>query len=222
MNYGVYDSPIIDFTFGRGGLYEFPGAEKLKLTKCDAMPDSPEVKQRDLLKDGYADLHGHKAGVFDPPYLYGRESYDMQTAMKNGKNVVVDASKQGKNAWAFGNQLSRFTSNLDEKGKPSERIFIERLVALREKAKQAIDPDGYLFVKVMDTRLDGRLIPNHVHCINFLSPVWRCHAIFVYFGGTPKTWKHHAQNVIGYWLVFVQEDYYKPRKKQRDKGQLEL
>lgn len=213
FNYHVFYNPIIDFTFGKGGLYEFEGSEKLNLTKCDANPTADNVLKRDLLKDDYSNLGPFNVGVADFPYLYDRESYDLRTEIKKGKNVVIDASKQGKNAWAHEGQLDRFTANFDENGKPSEQVFIDRVKALNEKAKQCILPSGYLFVKVMDCRHKGRLVTNHVHFINYLSD-WVCHAIFVYFGGTPKTWKHHAQNVIGYWEIFVRKEFYtKPKKK---------
>src|ERR1051326_8801359 len=89
------DKRIIDFTYGTGSMWKIDFPYQCKLVKTDAAPgidkegktfDAPDVIRNDLTKDAYSDLGWFDAGVFDPPYLYGREGSDNSSRQKNGKN----------------------------------------------------------------------------------------------------------------------------------------
>src|ERR1700722_13903203 len=72
----VYVEPtarIIDFTYGKGGLWNFK--HTYDVVKCDKEPDEGDTK-KDLCADDYTDLGMFQAGVFDPPYLIGRMKFD--------------------------------------------------------------------------------------------------------------------------------------------------
>lgn len=189
------DARLIDFTFGKGGLWETEYPYKCQLTKCDAVPTAADVIKKELGKDGYGDLGWFDGGFFDPPYLRGREGSDNSTKQENGKNKVIPASQQGENSWAAEGQLARFMSN------ESDQVFIDRVKALNNVALQCLKKGAYLFVKVQDTRQDGILISNQKLCIDHLTNfayVW-C-APYVKAGG--QTWKHQFETSHGFWLTF--------------------
>lgn len=183
------DSRIIDFTAGKKGFWKTDYKYQLEVVCCDAepLPDYPDIIKKNLLTDDYADLGMFDAGVFDPPYIIKANkrkvfNYESPTSMQ----------KQGKNSWGTNPQ---FTEN------KTSQVFIERVQGLNRAALQCIKPGGFLFVKVMDVRDKGWLVPNHLYVCQNLSG-FKYYATFIYYAGGAKTWKGHAESAHGYWLVF--------------------
>lgn len=195
------DKRIIDFTYGKGGLWEIEYDYKCEIVRCDAVPDKETMEKekvnilkKDLLGDDYFDLGVFDAAVFDPPYLYGREGTDMNGKQKNGKNVVIPASQQGGRSWAAEGQLGRFMTN------ETEKTFEDRVAGCNRACLQCLKKDGLLFVKVQDTR-NGVMISNQLKCILGLTNLayYWC-APYVKSGG--QTWKHLCETSHGFWLTF--------------------
>ncbi len=195
---------IIDFTYGTGSLYwkifESPYLNSLyKITCCDAVPN-PKLKNLDniiiknLVKDDYSDLGFHDVGVFDPPYLIGRNGYDYSASVKKGN--LIPAQLQGKRSWSA-DELTKYTGN------PSLSVFNERVLGLKQRAKQVIKPEGLLFVKVMDPRYEKKLISHHINIVNTLQPEYELidHCIYIRQGSTTWKVKNHLQNLHGHWLI---------------------
>lgn len=196
LNYNL-DRPeyrIIDFTYGKGGLWETDYPYKCQRIFCDAISEDCNVLKKELGKDTYSDLRDIDAGIFDPPYKIGAESVDYTTKQKNGKNVVVSVSNQGKNSWSAEGNLARFTSNI------TEQNFVDRIKSLEIACKQCMHKDSLLFIKVMNTRFKKRLIDNKQHCIANL-PSFVYHAEFIYQKALVPIWRHHNAIAHGYWLV---------------------
>ncbi len=189
------DTRIIDFTYGKGGLWEIDYPYKFKLVKCDAVPTADDVIKKELGKDDYNDLGWCDAGFFDPPYLYGREGTDMNGKQENGKNVIVPASQQGQNSWAAEGQLGRFMTN------ENQQAFIDRVKALDKATLQCLKKGAFLFVKVQDTRENGFLISNQMMCIENLTNFGYI-ACMPYVKSGGQTWKHQWETSHGFWLVF--------------------
>jgi len=189
LNYDLdeEDNKIIDFTYGKGGLWKTDYEYEFALTACDAAPleyneTQYAVTKKNLLTDDYSDLGLFDAGVFDPPYKYSTEVFNYEKP--------VSMQKQGKNSWGNNPQFAT-NKNL--------AVFIDRLDALNRVALQCMKKESLLFVKMMDVR-DGKLILNHVHVLKHLTN-FECHAMFVYLAAGAHTWKHHAENSYGYWMV---------------------
>jgi hypothetical protein len=175
---------IIDFSYGKGGYWNIDYQYRAAITKTDSTPINEQVIKKDLFVDNYSDLGLHDAGIFDPPYIYGHQVFNYQTP--------TSMQKQGKNSW--GND-PRFSENKN----PEQ--FRDRVIAVNKAALQCIKPGGLLFVKVMDTRFKGKLILNH-DIIQDNLMAFECYAIYIYLAGGAHTWKHHAENSHGYWMVF--------------------
>src|SRR6266446_3420111 len=108
---------IIDFTYGTGAIwwnvFENPSLNKrYQVTACDADP-SPKLKEPinklDLTESDYSHLGKHDIGVFDPPYLIGRPSFDYPSNEKtmdsgiSGTQKVISMGFQGKRSWSSTN-----------------------------------------------------------------------------------------------------------------------
>jgi len=200
---------VIDFTYGTGAIhwniFEKEKTEKYTLTKCDAAPND-KVKEegvivKDLTKDAYSDLGFHDCGVFDPPYLIGRSSFDYPNKSKVlDSNIagtqVLAMQYQGKRSWAA-NKLDNYVAN------PTLEVFNQRVLGLNRIAPTCLKAGALLFVKVMDPRNDGSLIPHHVNIINSLTN-FKLYDLGVYIRQGATTWKvkGHLQNLHGYWMIF--------------------
>ena len=194
---------VIDFTYGTGGLWwkvkESPLLAPLyPITACDAAPNKKlagvgNIHKKDLLRDDYSDLGLHDVGVFDPPYLIGRGSFDVP----NAKKGVVPTALQGPRSWSQ-DELGKYTTNR------TVTDFNQRVEGLRQRAPQAIKRGGLLLVKVMDVRNNGSLVPHHVSCINILSKSFDYIDTGIYIRQGATTWKpkEGLQGLHGYWLVF--------------------
>lgn len=198
LNFGLdsSDKTVLDFTYGKGGLWEIEYPYKCKLVKCDAVPpeDEPDVHKKDLTVDDYSEFAPIDAAFFDPPYLYGREGTDNNSKQKNGKNEIVPASQQGSKSWAADGHLGRYMTN------ESEQVFVERVKGVNRAALQCMKKGGLLFVKVQDTR-DGLLIPNQIMTVlNLTNFGYYWCAPYVKSGG--QTWKHLCETSHGFWLSF--------------------
>jgi|GEM_PF-5412746 len=196
LNFGLdaSDKKVLDFTYGKGGLWEIEYPYKCELIKCDAVPTEPNVHKKDLLVSDYSDLGPVDAAVYDPPYLYGREGTDQSGKQKNGKNEIIPAAQQGANSWAAEGQLGRFMTN------ESQEVFIERVKGVNRAALQCMKKDALLMVKVQDTR-NGLLVPNQIMCVlNLTNFGYYWCAPYVKSGG--QTWKHLCETSHGFWLFF--------------------
>lgn len=211
LNYDLNSGRIIDFTYGKGGLWKakiWPNGKqasfwekygKFELTRCDAEPDAEAMEKdkitiikKDLLTDDYTDLGMHDCGVFDPPYLYGHKVFDYDDDKPGDYATPISMQKQGKRSWGTD---SKFSENKN----PS--VFIERAKALNRVAPQCLKPGAYLFVKVMDVRFKTKLIKNHDLVEDCLTN-FECYGLFVYPAGGAKTWTNHAEGSHGFWLCF--------------------
>jgi hypothetical protein len=143
--YAPKGARVIDFTFGTGGLWwkvkESPLLAPLyPITACDAAPnsklkDAVGILQRDLLKDDYSELGQHDIGVFDPPYLIGRNAFDIPNGLKKPKGAVGTTALQGPRSWSQ-DELSKYTAN------PTVADFNRRVEALNRVGPQSIKRGG--------------------------------------------------------------------------------
>lgn len=197
---------VIDLTYGHGGLWRRVKESEIfkplyHVTACDAAPsekvkDLDSVIKRDLTTDDYSDLGLHQAAFFDPPYLIGKSAFEYPLTRKSTQPVPM--ALQGRRSWA-NEGLDKFTGNL------SIQTFNERVNGLKKRIRQVLAPGGILFVKVMDPRNEGKIVPHHVSIINALTNGGGFDlidlAIYVRQGAT--TWKTNGlQCLHGYWLVF--------------------
>jgi len=206
LNYDVNAGRIIDFTYGKGGLWKaniWPDCKKasfwqkygkFELIRCDAEPDTETMQKeniniikKDLLVDNYSEFAPCDAGVFDPPYIYGHQVFD-----HSNKKIPTSMQKQGPRSWATDNKFS-------ENKNPT--VFVERVKALNSAAVQCLKVGSLLFVKVMDVRFNGKLILNHDLVEDNLTN-FQCLALNVYLAGGAKTWTNHAEGSHGFWQVF--------------------
>ena len=178
---------VIDLTYGKGNLWNSIAnnptlRKKYQVTACDAAPTSRKIRNRNLLTDDYSNLGRHNVALFDPPYLIGRVSFDYD--------------KVGRNSWSA--DRAKYTTN------QSLNVFNQRLKCLAEKAPTFLKPRGLLFVKIMDPRRDGTLIPHHINITNILSNKFELIDLAIYVRMGATTWKirGHLQNLHGYWLIF--------------------
>lgn len=185
-------SKVIDFTYGTGALWQ--DVQGYEVTKCDANA-SDGVKEKDIFADDYADLGKHKAGIFDPPYLIGRSSFDY-SAKVNGDGALVPMQYQGKRSWGT-KGVGTYTSN------QTVDKFNERVRHINNKAPTTLEPEGMLFVKVLDPRHNKRLVQHHINVVNILTN-FTLDCVFVYIRQGATTWKVKGtgQNLHGYWLAF--------------------
>lgn len=202
------DVKMIDFTFGTGSMWKTNWPYKCKIIKCDAKPQEgiPDIAKMDLLTDNYTIFEGCDAGWFDPPYLIGRQKQAFDHTSKvegDGSLSIIPASLQGKNSWAHGGQIDRFTGNLNE------QEFIDRVAGLNRAAAQCIKPEGFLFVKVMDTRVKGFLFPAHIICYQMLTN-FQLYANCAYIAVGSRTWVTKYEGSYGYWMIYK-------RKKEKKK-----
>jgi len=180
---------VIDLTYGKGHLWNIITDDptlrrKYRVTACDAKPANRKVIKRNLLTDDYSNLGRHNAALFDPPYLINRVSFDY--------------AKVGRNSWSADPNRKRYTEN------QSLEEFNHRVECLSEKAHTFLKPNGLLFVKILDPRRDGTLIPHHINVTRILSNRFELVDLAVYVRMGATTWKirGHIQNLHGYWLVF--------------------
>lgn len=194
-------SKVIDFTFGKGGLWKTDYKYKLTITKCDAKPIKENCLQKNLLSDDYSELGLHQAGVLDLPYKYGKE-----TEVFNHEKPE-SMQKQGKNSWGKNPQ---FATNL------KLQDFLDRVRALNKIAGTCLEKNALLFVKIMDIRYKTKLVINHKIMIDELAN-FECIANFVYLAAGAHTWKHEAENMYGFWQVFrlVNTNSLQPTKMPR-------
>lgn len=208
LNYDLNHGRIIDFTYGKGGLWKaniWPNGKKasfwekygrFELIRCDAEPDKETMEKdkitiikKDLLTDDYSEFYPCDCAVFDPPYIYGHQVFDHSNKKKTSP---MSMQKQGPRSWATD---SRFSENRNP------TVFVERVKALNRIALQCLRPGALLFVKVMDVRFNGKLILNHDLVEDNLTN-FECYAMNVYLAGGAKTWTNHAEGSHGYWMVF--------------------
>ena len=175
---------LIDFTYGKGGLWKTDYPYRLSVTKTDGTPTAEDVIKKDIMTDSYADLGFHDAALFDPPYIYGHQVFNYQSP--------TSMQKQGKNSW--GND-TRFSEN------KNPQQFIDRVKAVNIAANEVLKSDAWMFVKVMDVRFKGKLVMNHDLIEDNLTN-FECYAIYVYYAGGAHTWRHKAETSHGYWMVF--------------------
>jgi hypothetical protein len=182
---------VIDFTYGTGRLWR--DVEGYEVTKCDAQGDEIEVYKRCLEESSYSDLGLHDAGVFDPPCLIGRESFDYsyKPRMRGERLTYYHQSKKN---WKT-KGVSCYTSNpdLETFRKRVEKLNIASLDVVKE----------LLFVKIMDVRYKGTLITHHDTIKQELTN-FNLDDLYVYIRHGATTWavKGHGHNMHGYWLVF--------------------
>ncbi|MHB1910373.1 MAG: hypothetical protein ACYCQJ_16125 [Nitrososphaerales archaeon] len=198
---------VIDFTYGTGAMWWNIYEKELdySVTKTDASPNDKVLKEgvivKDLTKDDYSELGIHDCALFDPPYLIGRSSFDYPNKSKVlDSNVagtqLLALQYQGKRSWGA-NKLDNYVAN------PTLEVFNQRVEALNHVAPTVLCDDSLLFVKVMDPRHNGSLVPHHVNIINALTN-FRLYDIGIYVRQGATTWKvkGHLQNLHGYYLIF--------------------
>jgi hypothetical protein len=222
-NYFPDGARIIDFTYGTGALYwSLYANERLQglytFTKTDASPsdrvkDKEEIIKLDLTKDDYSHLGLHDVGIFDPPYLIGRPSFDYPSKSKvlnsniSGTQVLA-MQYQGPRSWAA-QKLDKFVCNL----KPE--VFRERLNGFARVAPTVIKDDGLLFVKLMNPRHDGKLMDWTFETKVALMKDFEKIDEQIYIRQGSTTWKprkgkdengrvkyKHLQNLHGFWTIF--------------------
>src|SRR5262249_31133851 len=127
---------IIDFTYGRGGLWAETDPDAYPVVRCDRVADNREadVVIKNILTDDYPDLGHFHGGLYDPLYLIGRMSLDYRLSKKKH---TLSRDFQGERGFT-----ERHVCN------QSIEVFNERIVALNDKAASVIDDGGLLFVKV--------------------------------------------------------------------------
>jgi hypothetical protein len=157
-----------------------------------------DIIQRDIEKDSYLDLGIHQAGFIDPPYLIGRNNaFDYHP--KERLNRVTMSHSQGMygpRSWGS-SQLGTYVAN------PTVESFNERIRQLNVKAAEVIEPNGFLFVKVMNVRYDGELINHDVTMIHELTNFKNQErAIYIRQGVTTWIIPGHLQILNVFWMVF--------------------
>ena len=200
---------VIDLTFGKGKFWSEVFANpalqaKYPVTACDASPDPNAIGdvlavKKNLFTDDYENIGLHDCALYDPPYLVQRASFD-----------YGDASSR---SWAA-SDLEKFTSN------KSVELFNYRVECLKQKAHTFLKPHGLLLVKVLDPRVDGKLIPHHLNTANILSDTFELIDIGVYIRLGASTWKirGNLHNLHGYWMTFRFRDRTECFASQRENG----
>ena len=172
------ESKIIDYTYGKGGLWNFK--HTYDLVKCDKEPKDGVLK-KDLVVDEYDELGSFDVGLFDPPYLIGR--YNCFDYSKHNLSQEFQREEGFK---------ERHVMN------QSVQSFNERVEWLNKKANCNL-----LFVKVMDVRNKGKIVPHHINICNLMTN-FEIIDIGIYVRQGATTWrvKNGLQNLHGYWLIF--------------------
>jgi hypothetical protein len=179
---------IIDFTFGQGSLWcNIHQPNNYQLIKCDAVKEQKrddshfpnEIIVKDLLVDDYHELGLFDAGLFDPPYLIGRKAFDV--SFGNPQHIAWDA---------------KHSCNKN----PEQ--FNARVVALNQKS-YLFKEKGLLFVKVLDPRWQGKILPHHINITNLLTNFTLIDlVVYIRQGSTTFKIKRGCQNLHGYFLVY--------------------
>lgn len=174
-------SKILDITYGRGGLWQSvkkATPQIFQLTTNDIDLDSPAQHHyyfNDLLKIPIRDFD---AVVYDPPYLYGRESFKLH-------NRPNEAWTTNKTKWTVDLQVACAQE-------------------LNKVLPHLLKKDGFLVVKIMDSRFKGQLVLNHKIIIDELTN-FQIRDIIIYARlgvGVFKN-KKTPQTAHGFYLIFV-------------------
>lgn len=172
---------ILDLTYGEGKLYTDWSKATYKITKCDKLPTSKDVIQADVRTFDYLNkpLWNDKfdAIIYDPPYRYGKQKSGIRGKMGVWEDYHVN--------WTLDEQM-------------------ECVRAVAQKAPALLEDHGVLLVKIMDVRVDGKFILNHVIMIDEISKTMELYDIRVYIRLITGVYnlKAKAETIHGFWLIF--------------------
>ncbi|MHA1288547.1 MAG: hypothetical protein ACTSPB_14175 [Candidatus Thorarchaeota archaeon] len=178
-------SKILDVTYGAGKLWQSVNQV--------SYPDW-NVTKNDVDLEVKADYHYdfenlHKIGIndfdaviYDPPYLYGRSSYIFYYQ-------TDEDWTQNKTKWT-----------VDAQVKCAQQLNNALPNLLRD--------DGFLIVKIMDSRENGKLVCNHDIIINEMTNL-ELKDIIIYVRLGVGVFKNNVspQTAHGYYLIFQKPKY---------------
>lgn len=178
------DPVILDITYGHGKLWQ--NINRTKTTSCIQVVISNDIDPQSPAKYHYpfdqlhliVEKHGlFDAIIYDPPYKYDSPSYIFW------QRSDVDW-QPNKTEWTI-------------------RLQKESIEKLNNIVPLLIKKDGFFIVKIMDTRLNGKLILNHKIIIDALTNFELADLIiYVRLGvGVFKNSKS-TQTTHGFYLVF--------------------
>lgn len=175
---------ILDVTYGHGKLYASSGHVSFNdyiIVGNDVDPESPAKYHYSFPEiQKIAEIEGlFDAAIYDPPYKYDTPSYVFNTP----READLDW-KPRKTKWTVNLQL-------------------EMARELNKSLPMVLKEEGLLICKIMDTRLKGKLIPNHMLLARCFS-LFELIDILVYIRTLIGLFKNnrHSQTAHGYYLIF--------------------
>lgn len=177
-------SKILDITYGHGKLFQASGNisfDEYDIISNDIDPESPALyhlsftQLSKIVKD-----HGlFDAVIYDPPYKYDQPSYVFEISREQDSDW-----KPIKTKWTIDFQIR--TANILNSVLPS-----------------VLKDNGLLICKIMDTRLRGHLILNHVILIQQFTN-FELIDILIYVRTLMGLFRNnkHSQTAHGYYLIF--------------------
>lgn len=179
--YAPHARNVADLTYGHGKLWTSFVNYVLRTNDID--PQSPAAyhlpiwefieRTEEICGADHWDLV-----VIDPPYKYNQPSYGL------GKREA-DKDWQGvKTLWTLSDHL-------------------QMIDIVNARLSYKMNDDSILLVKIMDTRLNGKLIPNHLLWVQFLSN-FQLVDLVIYMRTMVGVFtnKKTAQVAHGYYLIF--------------------
>jgi len=172
---------ILDVTYGHGKLWQTVGKAarfRYEVVTNDIDPESPAQFHVPITElPSVFPWHSFDAIIYDPPYKYDKPSY-----------ILYQRSDQD---WT------------PIKTKWSIELQKKCAFDLNNIAPVLLKREGFLIVKIMDTRYKGELVLNHKLIIDSLTR-FELIDLLVYIRTLVGLFKNekHAQTAHGYFLVF--------------------
>jgi len=172
-------SKILDVTYGHGKIWSSISKDCYKVVTNDIDPESlakyhHSFNNLELISKEYGKFD---AILYDPPYKYGKSSYIL--------NEVDDKDwRPIKTKWRVIDQVTSAQT-------------------LNIILPEILKPNGSLIVKIMDTRYQGNLIPNHMLLIQEFKN-FRLKDIYIYIRLLVGLFKNlkTPQTAHGFYLIF--------------------
>ena len=174
------NSKILDVTYGGGKLWD--SVNSYSYPKYDLIKNDIDLEQETDYHLEFGDLEQIKetpfdAIIYDPPYKYDTKSFSFYDRPDYDW-------KSNKSLWTLESQ------------KGCAKILNAVIPRILKK-------NGLVVVKIMDVRVDGKLIPNHDIIINeFSSLELKDIIIYVRLGVGVFKNKSSPQTAHGYYLIF--------------------
>lgn len=173
------NAKILDVTYGHGKLWQSVNktTHLFEVIKNDIDLETPadyHYEFEDLEKIPQREFD---AVLYDPPYMYGKSSYIFY-------NRTDEDWTQNKTKWKIENQVQCAET-------------LNNILPLMMKS------DGLLIAKIMDTRVKGKLIPNHKILMDTFTNFELIDiVIYVRLGVGVFKNKKSSQTAHGFYLIF--------------------